>query len=84
MANSFQFYALALLALVKNQDDVDDNPSLGIAIRHDGIVGSSSFNVPAHHLLRLLIVHSPSPEMIARLFIVQLAKCEIPAVKKLR
>jgi hypothetical protein len=78
MANSFRSYALALLTLVRNQDDVNDNP-LGIVIRRDGT--DSSPNMPAHKLLRLLIEHSPSPETIARLFMVQLARCENPAVK---
>jgi hypothetical protein len=81
MANSFRSYVLALLALVKNQEDVNDNPALGIAIRHD--TDTSSFNMPAHKLLGLLIEHSPSPETIARLFIAELARCEIPAVKDL-
>ena len=79
MANSFQSYALALLTLVGNQENVNDNP-LGIVIRCDG---TDSSNMPAHNLLRLLIEHSPSPETIARLFMVQLARCEIPAVKNL-
>ena len=83
MANSFQSYALALLTLVRNQEDVNDNPPLGIAIRRDSDGADSSFNMPAHDVLRLLIVHSPSPETIARLFMVQLARCEIPAVKNL-
>jgi hypothetical protein len=82
MANSFQSYALALLTSVRNQEDVDDNPPLGIAIRRD-VTDSPSFNMPAHNLLRLLIVHSPDPETIARLFMVQLARCEIIAVKNL-
>ena len=84
MANSFQSYALALLTLVKNQEDVNDNPPLGITIRrdHDG-TNISSFNMPAHNLLRSLIEHSPSPETIARQFIAELARCEIPAVKSL-
>jgi hypothetical protein len=81
MANSFQSYVLALLTLVRNQEDVNDNPALGIAIRHDA--DTSSFNMPAHNLLGLLIEHSPSPETIARLFIAELASCEIPAVKDL-
>jgi hypothetical protein len=80
MANSFQSYALALLTLVRNQDDVNDNP-LGIVIRRDA--SNSSPNMPAHNLLRLLIEHSPYPETIARLFMVQLARCENPAVKNL-
>ncbi|KAF8497138.1 hypothetical protein F5888DRAFT_328741 [Russula emetica] len=80
MANSFQSYALALLTLVRNQEDVNDNPPLGIAIRRNG-TDSCPFNMPAHSLLRFLIEHSPSPE--ARLFIAELARCEIPAVKYL-
>jgi len=82
MANSFQSYALALLTLVRNQEDVNDNPPFGIAIRRDG-TDSSSFNMPAHNFLRILIDHSPSPETLARLFIAELARCEIPAVKYL-
>jgi hypothetical protein len=75
MTNSFQSYALALLTLVRNQEDV--NPPLGIAIRRDA-TDFSSFNTPAHNLLRLLIEHFPSPETIATLFIAELARCEIP------
>jgi hypothetical protein len=81
MANSFQSYALALLTLVRNQEDVNDNPPFGIAIRRD--TDTSSINMPAHNLLRLLIEHSPSPETISRLFIAELARCDIPAVKNL-
>jgi hypothetical protein len=82
-ANSFQSYALALLTLARNQEDVNDNPSLRIATRRDG-TDDSSFNMPAaHNLLRLLIEHSPSPESMARLFMVELARCKIPAVKNL-
>ncbi|KAF8497140.1 hypothetical protein F5888DRAFT_1889780 [Russula emetica] len=73
MANSFQSYALALLTLLRNQEDVNDNPPLGIAIRRDDTDSSSSFNMPAHNFLRILIEHSPSPETLARLFIAELA-----------
>jgi len=82
MANTFQSYALALLTLMRNQDDVNDNPPLGIAMRRDG-EDTSSFNVPARDFLRLLIEHSPSPETLARLFMVELARCEIVAMKNL-
>jgi len=81
MANSFQSYALALLTYVRSQEDVNDDPPLGIAIRRDAT--DISFNMPAHNLLRFLIEYSPSPETIARLFIAELANCEIPAVKYL-
>jgi hypothetical protein len=80
MANSFQSYALALLTLVRSQEDVNDNAPLGIAIRRDA-TDISSFNMPVHNLLQFLIEHSPSPETIARLFIAELARCKIPAVK---
>ena len=87
MENSFQSYALALLTSVGGQDSEDvnhDNPPLEIAIRSDGtLADTSSFNMPARSLLRFLIEHSPSPETIARLFITELARCEIPAVKYL-
>jgi len=82
MANSFQSYALALLTLVRSQKDVNDNPPLGIAIRRDA-TDLSSFNMPAQNLLQFLIEHSPSPETMARLFIAELARCEIPAMKYL-
>jgi hypothetical protein len=82
MANSFQSYALALLTLVKNQEDVNDDPPLEIVIRRDGTDISSS-NMPVHSLLRFLIERSRSPETIARLFIAELARCEIPAMKYL-
>ena len=75
MANSFQSYSLALLTLVTNQEDVDDNPPLGIAIRRDG-TDISSFNMPAHNLLRLMIEHSPSPEVVARQFMTELGRCD--------
>jgi hypothetical protein len=58
MANSFQSYALALLTYVRSQEDVNDNPPLGIAIRRDATD-------------------------ISFIFIAELAKCEIPAVKYL-
>lgn len=80
MANSFQSYALALLTLVRSQEVINNNPPLGVAIRRDG-TDISSLNIPAHNLLRFLIEHSPSPETIARLFIAELVRCEIPAVK---
>jgi len=82
MKNTFQSYALALLKLMRSQEDVDDNPPLGIAMRRDG-KDTSSFNVPAHDFLRFLIEHSPSPETLARLFMVELARCEIVAMKNL-
>jgi hypothetical protein len=85
MANSFQSYALALLTLLRNQEDVDDDPPLGIArrVETDIRVSSRSFNMPAHDLLRLLLEHSLSPETLGKLFITELARCEIPAVKSL-
>jgi hypothetical protein len=84
MANSFQTYALALLTLVGNQEDLNDNSPLGIATRRDA-TDSSSSNMPAHSVVRFPIEHSPSPETIARLFkfIAELARGEIPAVKNL-
>lgn len=82
MANTFQSYALALLTLLRNQEDVNDNPPLGIAMRRDG-ADTSSFNMPAHDFPRFLIEHSPSPETLAWLFMVELARCEIVAVKNL-
>ena len=88
METSFQSYALALLTSVGSQEDVNhDNLPLKIAIRHDhgtlAMADTSSFNMPARSLLRFLIEHSPSPETIARLFIAELARCEIPTVKYL-
>ena len=90
METSFQSYALALLTSgsMGSQEDVNhDDPPLEIAIRHDhgtlAVADTSSFNIPARSLLRFLIEHSPSPETIARLFIAELARCEIPTVKYL-
>jgi hypothetical protein len=65
---------------VRSQEVINNNPPLGVAIRRDG-TDISSLNIPAHNLLRFLIEHSPSPETIARLFIAELVRCEIPAVK---
>ena len=35
----------------------------------------SSLNVPAHRLLKALITHAPSPQTIAKEFLVELGKC---------
>ena len=77
MKNTTQSYALALLTLMGNQecDKDDDNPPLGWALHL-----SSVFNLAAHRLLRALIEQSPSPETVAQQFLMELEKCENPAV----
>ena len=61
------------------QDNAIDNPSLGIAKR----IGTetSTFDLPVHKLLQAVIKHSPSRETVAQEFLVELAKCEIEAVR---
>ncbi|KAF8331973.1 uncharacterized protein EI90DRAFT_3123066 [Cantharellus anzutake] len=71
-------YALALLKVMGKRDDAE-HPPLGFA-RRSGTL-SSNFNVPAHKLLQAVIEYSPSPETIARGFLVELGKCGILAVK---
>ncbi|KAI9510199.1 hypothetical protein F5148DRAFT_1374659 [Russula earlei] len=79
--DSLATYILALLELMGNQDSSVDNPPLGLARRAGAT--SSTFDVPALKLLHALIEHSPSPETMSRELIVELAKCEISAVKQL-
>ncbi|KAI9510124.1 hypothetical protein F5148DRAFT_1374740 [Russula earlei] len=76
--NSVATYVLTMLEMMGRQDSFVDNPPLGLARRAGAT--SSTFDVPAHKLLRAVIEHSPSPETK---FLVELAKCEIFAVKKL-
>ncbi|KAI9510211.1 hypothetical protein F5148DRAFT_1147755 [Russula earlei] len=79
--DSLATYILALLELMGRKDGSVDNPPLGLATPAGAI--SSTFDVPAHKLLHALIEHSPSPETISREFMVELARCEISAVKQL-
>ncbi|KAI9512094.1 hypothetical protein F5148DRAFT_1146398 [Russula earlei] len=79
--NSLASYLLILLGMMGRQDSSVDNLPLGLARRVGAT--SSTFDVPAHKLLRAVIEHSPSPETISREILVELAKCEISAVKKL-
>ena len=72
---------LALLKLMDEDDGSAGQPPLGIARRFD--VESSTFNLPAHRLLKALITHAPSPETIAKQFLFKLGKCEIPLVETL-
>ena len=46
-------------------------------------VEQSAYNVPAHRLLEALINHTPSPDTIAREFLVELSKCGTSAVESL-
>jgi hypothetical protein len=73
-------YPLALLQLIR-EDASAENLPLGTATR----VGmeSSTFHVPAHRLLEALINHAPSPDSVAREFLVELAKCGISVVESL-
>ena len=74
MESQVASYALALLELM-DQDDgsTGAQPPLGITRR----IGaeSSVFNVPSHRLLKALITHTPSQEIVAKEFLVQLGKC---------
>ena len=76
---SLASYVIALLNLMGGQEDVIDNPPLGTARRAGS--ATSTFDVLAHKLLQAIIEHSPSPETIIREFLVELAKCEVSAVK---
>ncbi|KAF8340547.1 uncharacterized protein EI90DRAFT_3117067 [Cantharellus anzutake] len=71
-------YALALLKVMGKRDNAE-RPPLGFASRSGTL--SSTFNAPAHKLLQAVIEYSPSPETIARGFLVELGKCGILAVK---
>jgi hypothetical protein len=73
-------YTLALLKLV-GEEGFAENPPLGIARRV--VVNNSVIHAPAHRLLYALIAHAPSPDNIAREFLVELGKCEIAAVETL-
>ncbi|KAH9963117.1 hypothetical protein BC827DRAFT_1193455 [Russula dissimulans] len=74
-------YILELLEFIGKKDNSMENPPLGFARRAGA--ETSTFDVPAHKLLKALIEHSPSPETVAREFLVELVKCEISAVKEL-
>ena len=58
-----------------------ENLPLGMATRVG--VEQSAYNVPAHRLLAALINHAPSPDTIAREFLVELGKCGMSAVESL-
>lgn len=75
MANSLQSYAVALLTLVRlgSQEDVNDNPHLGVAIRRDGTDISSLntvFNrsVRHHHSVRQINFLASFPFIYLRTF----------------
>jgi hypothetical protein len=74
-------YPLALLQLMEGEEGSAENPPLGIATRVG--VEKSVFAVPAHRLLQALMEHAPSPDTIAREFLVELGKCGIPSVETL-
>ena len=77
MENTLRSYAVALLALMRNQEGADgDNPPLGWARRWE--TQSSIYNLAAHRLLQALVEHPPSPEanrVVAQEFMAELAKC---------
>ena len=73
-------YPLALLQLMREQASAEILP-LGMATRVG--VEKSAFNVPAHRLLEALINHAPSPDTIAREFLVELGKCGLSVVESL-
>jgi hypothetical protein len=70
-------YPLLLLTLMKEDNESFPNP-LGTAER----MPDSSFKVPAHRLLLALLEHSPSPDTIAREFLVELRNCGTPAMQE--
>jgi hypothetical protein len=73
-------YPLTLLKLMGEQEDVAQNPPLGIAKRAG--MENSVFSVAAHHLLKAAIELSPSPVLVAQEFLVSLGKCGILVVKE--
>ena len=73
-------YPIALLQLMREHVSTDNLP-LGTATWAG--VESSVFHVPAHRLLEALLNHAPSPDPIAREFLVELGKCGISVVKTL-
>ena len=73
-------YPLALLHLIGEGASAEYLP-LGMATRVG--VEQSAYNVTAHHLLEAFINHAPSPDTIAREFLVELGKCGISAVESL-
>ena len=82
MESQVSAYPLALLKLMdKGSEGSTAQPPLGIARR----IGaeSSTFNIPAHILLKALITHALSPETMAKEFLVELGKCGNALVEKL-
>ena len=73
-------YPLALLQLMREQAPAEILP-LGMATQVG--IEKSAFNVPAHRLLEALINYAPSPDTIAREFLVELGKCELSVVESL-
>ncbi|KIK74637.1 hypothetical protein PAXRUDRAFT_835932 [Paxillus rubicundulus Ve08.2h10] len=74
-------YPLALLQLMIREEASAENLPLGTATRVG--VERSAYNVPAHHFLEALIRHAPSPDTIAREFLVELGRCRILVVESL-
>ena len=75
-------YALALLTLMEEGTN-DDNQPLGTALhlREAPLPDfTSTTKLAPHRLLRALIEHSPSPEVVAQQFMTVLAQCENLAV----
>ena len=74
MESQVASYPLALLELMDEGDGSTGQPPLGIARRSGA--ESLSLNVPAHRLLKALITgtHAPSPETIAKEFLVELVE----------
>ena len=81
MESQVPSYPLALLNLMEEGFVSAGKPPLGIATRFG--VESSMFKVPAHRLLQALLIHSPSPQTIAKEFLRELGKCGNPLVKTL-
>jgi hypothetical protein len=73
-------YPLALLQLVKEEGSTEI-PFLGIAKRVG--VEYSMYNLPARGFLEALINYAPSPETMAREFLLELGKCGMPVVEAL-
>ncbi|KAF5387116.1 hypothetical protein D9615_001639 [Tricholomella constricta] len=81
MVSQVATYPLALFKLMDEEDTSAKQPPLGFAKRAG--TESSTFNVPAHSLLKALVSHAPSAETMAKEFLAELGKCGNPLVETL-
>ncbi|KAI0272146.1 hypothetical protein BGY98DRAFT_167201, partial [Russula aff. rugulosa BPL654] len=79
--NTLRSYALTLLTLIGNQQNVEENPLFGEAMRLD--TGHTIYRQTSHRVLQALIEYSPSPETIVKQFLEGLMKCKISDVETL-